>query len=482
MKKFRKLKITLAFILIIIVLLTSLLIVFGRPIMLAFEISPEDVEASMGGYITSMLGAILGTLLALTGALVVQELQEKRRGAERQKNDARVLYFDIISSLSYAKLKYLSTFKPKESLTEVETYIISKMGFSEQIYDSELLTKERRAEIISSIECLTYKEQTFMIKYISAINYFACLSDSLYISGIEERYERFISSISQEYEKQKKIIGFGVYGELNEITGSYHLSEVILLNLEGHKNDFLEYNKKSNKMSKKFKAYVDKNFPHFRDYDLNTAFEDTQNYYLVTVDGKDGYISSDEVKEGFDKLLIEYDNYLKETKESKEKYFENTSIFLFQKYKKSIEEAAITGNDSKIASNILTSYTEMDFISLSELGVNASTMTKAAEIICVSYMKFIKTGECPILYREKLKPLISDECLLSNYFDFVIAHRLFPNIREHLILMQDIYKLRNKDFTCMREYVHNIDLENDLPDRMKPLYECLIKLKKYTKL
>lgn len=201
---------------ICILILTIIVIICPRQLLNLYNLNSSDIESSIGGYISTMLGGILGVILTMVGTIFIdrtnREKEEEALKREKleeidqiKRQKANLLYYDL--QILFRKCISENWIKNQNKLhIEGKDHFYNDL---DEIYKNilissfeEILTNKERIEILTFINIEDKKSEEEFIKFLS--------SDKLKILNkttgkILENYKKCNRAYNECYEYLKNI-------------------------------------------------------------------------------------------------------------------------------------------------------------------------------------------------------------------------------------------------------------------------------------
>ncbi len=138
------------------ILITFLLTFFGRQFLSIFNLSDAIVEDTIGGYVASMIGAVIGSALAVASAGIVSDRDAKKKEEFQKRTIASILLSDIqhhVQSLRlYLVRRVLDDEMNSDCINEIESEL------SSHVDENSFLTVNERLDLVSRLSSFSDEE------------------------------------------------------------------------------------------------------------------------------------------------------------------------------------------------------------------------------------------------------------------------------------------------------------------------------------
>ncbi|AWK52763.1 hypothetical protein DIC82_17965 [Clostridium beijerinckii] len=157
---------------------TVFIFICGKSILSLYGLTIQDVDSSIGGYVSSLLGAIAGVVLTMTGTLLLGMYQkkeekeaERREKEDEKKEKAILLYYDLQVLFRKITCRYWMNNIEKNNISiEDQLYKDLDSIFKDINNESfqELLSNTERVKIITSLNIQNEQNKLKFINFLSS--------------------------------------------------------------------------------------------------------------------------------------------------------------------------------------------------------------------------------------------------------------------------------------------------------------------------
>ncbi|AWK52495.1 hypothetical protein DIC82_16470 [Clostridium beijerinckii] len=155
---------------VIILVVTIVTFLCARPILNLYGLTTDNVDGSIGDYVSSLLGAIIGVVLTMLATILLELFQKRMEKEEIEKENAILLYYDLQVLLRKTICEYWIKKSTQDNDDKDFLYKDLDDIFKDLKRDSfqELLTNTERVKIITSLNIKNKQNKLVFINFLSS--------------------------------------------------------------------------------------------------------------------------------------------------------------------------------------------------------------------------------------------------------------------------------------------------------------------------
>lgn len=142
----------------------------ARPILNLYGLTTDNIDSSLGDYVSSLLGAIIGVVLTMIATILLELFQKRMEKEEIEKENAILLYYDLQVLLRKTICEYWIKDSTQDNSNKDFFYKDLDDIFKDLKRDSfqELLTNTERVKIITSLNIKNKQNKLLFINFLSS--------------------------------------------------------------------------------------------------------------------------------------------------------------------------------------------------------------------------------------------------------------------------------------------------------------------------
>lgn len=186
---------------------TLILAMFGRQILVLFNLSDTIVENTVGEYVSGLIGAVIGAMLAVVSSGIVFDRESKRKEALHCQVLASMILNDINQNIKNLKNKFLWSILKKDP--QYQIWISDAAKELEDDSDIGVLSAENRVEKIIELSQLSDDKRMFTEEDVkNLLELYQKIDSKLYVGVaceiVRYKIQKTVQQITKLYENIDK--------------------------------------------------------------------------------------------------------------------------------------------------------------------------------------------------------------------------------------------------------------------------------------